>query len=65
MPLECLKSPHSISPVAEALFKSRVKRVMGVGGHEQFLKLTDGVSIDVVAIKFSDRIDIMEGIVRQ
>ncbi|PAV56346.1 hypothetical protein WR25_21329 isoform B [Diploscapter pachys] len=35
---------------------------MGVGGHEQFLKLTDGVNIDVVAIKFSDRIDIMEGI---
>uniref|UniRef100_A0A1I7WJ46 Ion_trans domain-containing protein n=1 Tax=Heterorhabditis bacteriophora TaxID=37862 RepID=A0A1I7WJ46_HETBA len=45
----------------EVLFKSKVKRVMGVGIHEAFLTLTMGETVDVTGVKFSDRFDIMEG----
>lgn len=45
----------------EVLFKSRVKRVMGVNNDPSFLNLAENAFISVVAVKFSDRIDIMEG----
>ncbi|CAD6185619.1 unnamed protein product [Caenorhabditis auriculariae] len=49
------------SACEEVLFKTRVKRVMGITADPTFLKLSDGVVIDVVAVKFSDRVDLMEG----
>ncbi|CAI2349354.1 unnamed protein product [Caenorhabditis sp. 36 PRJEB53466] len=45
----------------EILFKSRVKRVMGVNNDPSFLNLAENAFISVVAVKFSDRPDIMEG----
>ncbi|KAK5975460.1 hypothetical protein GCK32_004106, partial [Trichostrongylus colubriformis] len=45
----------------EILFKAKVKRVMG-STHEAFLSLTEGALIDVTAVKFSDRTDLMEGV---
>ncbi|EYC38476.1 hypothetical protein Y032_0714g1757 [Ancylostoma ceylanicum] len=45
----------------EVLFKAKVKRVMG-SNHEAFLSLTEGAVIDVTAVKFSDRTDLMEGV---
>uniref|UniRef100_A0A8R1HQD3 Uncharacterized protein n=1 Tax=Caenorhabditis japonica TaxID=281687 RepID=A0A8R1HQD3_CAEJA len=45
----------------EVLFKSRVKRVMGVNDDPNFLNLVENAFIAVVAVKFSDRPDIMEG----
>ena len=46
---------------AEILFKARVKRVMGVNSDPSFLNLVENAVISVVAVKFSDRPDIMEG----
>ncbi|RCN29889.1 hypothetical protein ANCCAN_24349 [Ancylostoma caninum] len=48
----------------EVLFKAKVKRVMG-SNHEAFLSLTEGAVIDVTAVKFSDRTDLMEGVSRE
>ncbi|KAF1763028.1 hypothetical protein GCK72_011293 [Caenorhabditis remanei] len=45
----------------EILFKARVKRVMGVNSDPSFLNLVENAVISVVAVKFSDRPDIMEG----
>lgn len=45
----------------EVLFKSRVKRVMGINNDPSFLNLAENSIISVVAVKFSDRPDIMEG----
>ncbi|ULT99124.1 hypothetical protein L3Y34_000456 [Caenorhabditis briggsae] len=45
----------------EILFKARVKRVMGVNNDPNFLNLAENAIISVVAVKFSDRPDIMEG----
>ncbi|KAK6033740.1 hypothetical protein OSTOST_00041 [Ostertagia ostertagi] len=45
----------------EILFKAKVKRVMD-STHEAFLSLKEGVVIDVTAVKFSDRTDLMEGV---
>ncbi|CAO4368674.1 unnamed protein product [Caenorhabditis nigoni] len=45
----------------EVLFKARVKRVMGINNDPSFLNLAENAIISVVAVKFSDRPDIMEG----
>lgn len=45
----------------EVLFKARVKRVMGINNDPSFLNLAENAVISVVAVKFSDRPDIMEG----
>lgn len=47
----------------EVLFKAKVKREMG-SNHEAFLSLTQDESIDVTAVKFSDRTDLMEGVLK-
>lgn len=47
----------------EVLFKAKVKRLMD-STHEAFLPLTQDDSIDVIAVKFSDRTDLMEGVLR-
>ncbi|KAK6762243.1 hypothetical protein RB195_023091 [Necator americanus] len=44
----------------EVLFKTRVKRAMS-SNHEAFLPLVEGDVVDVTAVKFSDRTDLMEG----
>uniref|UniRef100_A0A7I4Z5U7 Stromal interaction molecule 2b n=1 Tax=Haemonchus contortus TaxID=6289 RepID=A0A7I4Z5U7_HAECO len=46
----------------EVLFKAKVKRVMD-STHEAFLPLSEGTLIDVTAIKYSDRTDLMEGVI--
>ncbi|WKY17187.1 hypothetical protein Q1695_001646 [Nippostrongylus brasiliensis] len=45
----------------EVLFKAKVKRVMTFN-HEAFLSLVEGALIDVTAVKYSDRTDLMEGV---
>lgn len=45
----------------QVLFKAKVKRVM-TSTHEAFLSVSEGVLIDVTAIKYSDRTDLMEGV---
>ncbi|KAJ1351941.1 hypothetical protein KIN20_008120 [Parelaphostrongylus tenuis] len=44
----------------EVLFKAKVKQTMN-SDHEAFLSLVAGDLIDVTAVKFSDRTDLMEG----
>uniref|UniRef100_A0A0K0D7B7 IRS-type PTB domain-containing protein n=1 Tax=Angiostrongylus cantonensis TaxID=6313 RepID=A0A0K0D7B7_ANGCA len=49
--------------IEKVLFKAKVKREMG-SNHEAFLSLTQDESIDVTAVKFSDRTDLMEGVLK-
>ncbi|KJH41413.1 hypothetical protein DICVIV_12619 [Dictyocaulus viviparus] len=47
----------------QVLFTAKVKRMMS-SDHEAFLSVTEGEFINVIAVKFSDRTDLMEGVLK-